>query len=67
MKELAELRNRRIMDYIPEKVFKRLTVIAEHRKENTSMARGKTALESFKKPTGKNLLPSLRNSYLGFN
>lgn len=57
LKELAELRNRRIMDYIPEKVFKRLSTIAQHRKENTSMTRGKTALEPYRKPTGKYLQP----------
>lgn len=48
--------NEEVLEYVPKKLFKRLSVIAVHRKEEKNMDRGRTALSAYNKIQGTRLL-----------
>ena len=53
LNKLCESKNSRILQYVPEKLFKRIDKMAQHKKEQRNMQRGSDMLEMFRKPIGK--------------
>lgn len=58
MKDIAEMNNKRVLDYIPEKLFKRMEAWALHQRQLKSVRqRGETFLATMKPGAGKWLRP----------